>query len=199
MKRLWLVGAVLALTLGSVTACGDDDDDDDNGGTGGTGATGATGGSTGGSGGTGGRGGTGGATGGSGGTGGLGGAAGSGGLPSATLCDPTDDGACENETDCEFVESGEARNVATVCGQSCNGEPEAERAACAADCINMELGMTAECSTCYSTLVGCTFENCLAECVADPAAAVCQQCQAQNCFDDFEDCSGLDLDDDDDD
>ncbi len=188
MKRLWFVGAAIALTLGSVTACGDDDDDD-TGGTGGSGgtATGGTGGSE--------TGGTGGGSGGTGGgeTGGEAGMGGEGGLPTTIMCDPGGDGACENDTDCEFVESGEARTVATACGFECQAEPEPDRAQCAVDCIDMELGMTEECSGCYAALVACTAEFCLEPCVAGSTTPACQSCQAENCFPDFEDCSGLDL------
>jgi hypothetical protein len=182
MKALWILGAASALTLG-IVACGDDDDDGGDGGTGGTTTGGsATGGAATGGGDTGGSATGGAATGGSG-TG--------GGLPSVT-CDPTGDGVCENETDCEFVESGEARSVASACGQTCNTEPPAEKGPCAVACINMELGMSSECSACYAGLVGCTFDNCLGDCAADPSSSACVECQVENeCLSDFETCSGL--------
>jgi hypothetical protein len=159
---------VTAATLGVAGCGGDDDDDSAN--TGGTGGSGVIP-----------NGGEPAATGGD--------ASPSGGAPTGNvMCDPTEKGVCQNDMDCPFVVDGTARITAGTCGQGCIGKAET----CSRDCIVMMLDMSAECASCYADTVNCTIMNCLAECIGDPEAQACKQCQVdKGCRAAFDECSGL--------
>jgi hypothetical protein len=104
------------------------------------------------------------------------------------MCDPTQAGVCQNPMDCPFVVDGTARMTAGTCGQGCVGKASN----CTLDCIQKMLDMSSECATCYADTVNCTIKNCLADCIADPEADVCKQCQVdKGCRSAFDDCSGL--------
>ena len=106
------------------------------------------------------------------------------------MCTPGEDGACQNETDCPKVESGEAREVSQDCGLECQAEDDPGM--CAVGCIVMDAEITQECAVCYATLVGCAAENCLAECTTAPDGDACTMCQIESgCRGGFDDCSGL--------
>ncbi|HVR18665.1 MAG TPA: hypothetical protein VMS65_03180 [Polyangiaceae bacterium] len=105
-------------------------------------------------------------------------------------CTPGGGGACQNETDCPKVESGEARMDSQTCGLRCleNADP----GMCTVGCIVQEAAVTQACAICYATLAGCAADNCLAQCSADAASAECNQCQIDSgCRSAFDDCSGL--------
>jgi hypothetical protein len=118
-----------------------------------------------------------------------GGTGGTGGGSSVT-CTPGGDGACENETDCPKVVSGEARESAQICGVSCLESDD--QGTCTVGCIVGDVQITQACAVCYATLVGCAAQYCLGTCGADPAGAECVQCQIDSgCRDGFDACSGL--------
>lgn len=168
MKRILSALAILTLASLGAAGCGGDDDDD-NKNTGGTGATGGEPSAT--------NGGEAPTT--------------NGGAPSSgnVECDPSQDGVCQNATDCPFVVDGTARMVSGSCGQGCVASSDEN---CSRDCILEKLDMTSACATCYADTVKCTIDNCLAECIADPAAAECTQCQVDSgCRAAFDECSGL--------
>jgi hypothetical protein len=163
MKRIISALALLSVASLGVAGCGGDDDDDTMGG-GGTGGTSVV---------------------------------PQGGEPSAAgadtsgnvMCDPTEKGVCQNDMDCPFVVDGTARISAGKCGQGC---VESEDENCSRDCILKELDMSSECATCYADTVNCTIKNCLGECILDPEAAECKQCQVdKGCRAAFDECSGL--------
>jgi hypothetical protein len=105
-------------------------------------------------------------------------------------CTPGGGGACQNETDCPKVVSGEARSTSQVCGLSCREDDDP--ATCSVGCIVRDAEITQACAVCYATLVGCAAENCLVPCSADPAGTDCVQCQIDSgCRSGFDDCSGL--------
>lgn len=168
--------SALALVAFSVVACGDDDDD--NGNTGGNAGTGAT---------TGDAGEPGSPAGGNDGTGATGGAP-----PTMNVtCDPEVDGVCQNAMDCPFVESGQARQVAGECGQSCL---VVEDPNCVVDCMleERDLAMSNECATCYGDAATCAIMECAAACFEDPESAGCQECLMESgCRETFNECSGL--------
>jgi hypothetical protein len=167
MKRL--ISAMALVTL-SVAACGGDDDDDDNGGNAGTSGTAGTSSSEGGQ-----------------------PASGEGGAPPLgnVTCDPEAETTCQNETDCPFVESGEARLTAGMCGQTCLFSGNMDEA-CPVECMLESVDMTPDCADCYADAALCGIENCAADCQADPEAEVCQTCIIDSgCRDAFNDCSGL--------
>jgi hypothetical protein len=159
---LWGFGFAVALVT---LSCGDDSDDDDS-----DGGSGGSAGSSSGSAGKGGSGGTG---------------------NQNVTCDPEADTACQNENDCEAVESGDARASAQSCGLGCLEDDDP--GVCAVSCIVEDTDISTECATCYAGSVQCASENCLADCAADPTSDDCNQCQIDaGCRSDFNDCSGLD-------
>jgi len=114
-----------------------------------------------------------------------------GGVPATgnVQCDPAEDGVCQNDQDCPFVVDGSARITAGTCGKGCLASSDES---CARDCLLEELDMSAACAQCYLDTVNCTVTNCLAECVNDPEADECKQCQIdKGCRADFNACSGL--------
>jgi len=115
-----------------------------------------------------------------------------GGAPDTSgnvMCDASQNGVCQNPMDCPFVVDGTARMTAGTCGQGCVASSDKN---CSRDCILKKLDMSSSCAKCYADTVNCTIQNCLAECIADPEAAACKQCQVdQGCRAAFNDCSGL--------
>jgi len=127
-----------------------------------------------------------------------GGTAGKGNEPTAgapnegnnLTCDPEAATTCQNETDCSFVVDGTARTTAQACGKGECLSSEDEN--CARDCILADLGMTSDCATCYADFVACTIKECLGQCLADPNATTCTDCQVdKGCRGAFDTCSGL--------
>jgi hypothetical protein len=107
------------------------------------------------------------------------------------MCDETQDGVCQNPTDCPSVASGAARLSSGKCGQDClkSGSKDPN---CARDCIVMDTSMTNECASCYAGVVACATKNCLNECITDPTSAECTACQVEKgCRSTFDECSGL--------
>jgi hypothetical protein len=185
--------SALALVTLSVYGCGDDDDDGNNSGTGATGATSNAAGETNGSSGSGENMSSGGgdtASGGGDATSGGGEATSAGGAPSGNvMCDPEAMTTCQNDMDCEFVESGEARLAAGQCGLDCL---QSDEESCAVDCITAAIEISADCAGCYAGAVACAQKNCLAACIEDPESDGCKACQVEKgCRDEFNTCSGL--------
>ncbi len=176
--RLWPL--VLGFTLAA--ACGGDDDPA-------KGTTGTTGGK-GGSGGTSATGGTGGDAGATGEAGSMG-DAGTGGTGSPNvMCDPKGSGVCQNATDCPAVESGDARRESGICGIQCLEDEDP--GTCAVACIVDAADISAACAACYAGAVACGSENCLNECIENPEAESCIECQVEaGCRSEFSECSGL--------
>lgn len=114
-----------------------------------------------------------------------------GGAASGNLmCDPDENGVCQNDMDCQFVVDGSARMKAQTCGQGCalmGGDAD-----CARDCILKDLDMSSDCATCYADAVNCTKDKCLGQCISAPASDECAQCQVDmGCRAAFDECSGL--------
>lgn len=116
---------------------------------------------------------------------------GTGGEPATgnVTCDPTENGVCQNDQDCPFVVDGRARISAGTCGKGCLASSDEN---CARDCLLEELDMSSDCAQCYVDTVACTVMKCLGDCVNDPEADVCKECQVeQGCRAAFNECSGL--------
>ena len=79
-------------------------------------------------------------------------------------------------------------DAAQGCGLGCLGD--ADPGACAGDCVATETGLSNGCAGCYGGVVVCSITNCLAPCAADPDSRACGDCQAANCIDDFNACTG---------
>ena len=65
-------------------------------------------------------------------------------------------------------------------------------AACVADGVAEQTGLTDGCAGCYGALMACAADLCLDECVNEPGGPDCSSCVEANCNDDFIACSGLD-------
>ncbi len=119
-------------------------------------------------------------------------ATGDGGAPPSSgnvMCDPEENGVCQNPMDCPFVVDGTARITAGTCGKGCLTSADEN---CARDCLLDKLDMSSSCAQCYVDTVACTVMKCLAECINDPEADECKQCQVdQGCRAAFNECSGL--------
>jgi hypothetical protein len=64
---------------------------------------------------------------------------------------------------------------------------------CITTCLKTQLATLSDaCGGCYADTVLCAQMNCLAQCVNNPAAAACTQCQVdKGCRSAFATCSGL--------
>lgn len=187
MKRIISALALVTTAAVGIAGCSGDDDDDTSNTTAGKGSTGGEPGTTGGE--PGATGGTPGTTGGTPGT--TGGEPGTtGGAPSGNvMCDPTEEGVCQNAMDCPFVVDGTARIEAGKCGQNCLSSGEED---CSRDCILEMLAMSSDCAQCYADTVACTIMNCLGACINNPEAEACKECQVEKgCRAAFDECSGL--------
>ena len=100
-------------------------------------------------------------------------------------------GACANEADMGVLQGDpEVGGKIQTCAMGCLGS---EDPLCATDCIVEKTGLSAECSECYNGTFMCSVDNCLAQCVADPASEGCTTCQAEFCAESFTACSGIPL------
>ena len=102
------------------------------------------------------------------------------------------DGACTNPSDLAVIDPqpAQVRASAIDCGIGCLGE--AEVPPCTTYCLTVNPGLSAACANCYAAAVQCMFDNCLAECLADPDGGACSQCQqSAGCVEAFLSCSGL--------
>jgi hypothetical protein len=101
-------------------------------------------------------------------------------------------GACQNAADLAIIAPDrEAISAAAkTCGMGCLGD--ADPVACSTPCVVEKTGITSACAGCYAAMINCTIKNCVAECVADPNAQVCLDCQeTKGCFKGFYECSGF--------
>ena len=95
--------------------------------------------------------------------------------------------------DVAAVCTGNIASIACQCGFSCLGMPVDAAKTCVSNCIKGQVSTLSDaCNGCYAATVVCTQSMCLADCVADPAAAKCTQCQIdKGCRGAFAACSGL--------
>src|SRR5690606_23007723 len=111
---------------------------------------------------------------------------------SSSRCDPDGDRACQNDTDCAFVLSGQLESVAYQCRDQCVTEAEPE--ACVVDCVRMELGASAACSRCFADLAACVDAFCFVACFPEPQSVDCRDCLAlYDCSTELEICGGVAL------
>lgn len=101
-------------------------------------------------------------------------------------------GACQNAADLAIIapDRDAISAAAKTCGMGCLGD--ADPVACSTPCVVDKTGISSACAGCYAAMINCTIKNCVAECVADPNAQVCLDCQeTKGCFKGFYDCSGF--------
>jgi hypothetical protein len=91
--------------------------------------------------------------------------------------------------DVALVCTGNIAGIAGTCGVSCLGMGKP----CITACIKGQLATLSDaCNGCYADTVLCTQMMCLTECVQNPAAQICTDCQiAKGCRAAFATCSGL--------
>ena len=160
MKRIISALAMMTAAAVGIAGCGSDDDDDSSNAAAGKASTGGEPGNN-------------------------------GGAPSGNvMCEPSEDGVCQNATDCPAVASGDARIAAGTCGQGeCLGAGDNS---CAITCIQKAVDMTDECADCYASAVACAALKCFQQCINGPEADVCKECQVtEGCREAFSTCSGL--------
>lgn len=108
---------------------------------------------------------------------------------------------CQSEEDLEWLgsqvndeQTGRqfARDAASDCGLGClTGKPTPD--ACALECMIDVRGVkiSESCSSCYGGIVLCTINKCLPQCIDDPQAEQCKDCQeAKGCQGAFDTCAG---------
>jgi len=91
----------------------------------------------------------------------------------------------------EMCESncGDAGTAATGCMQTCG--QQAPLADCVNNCMTQEMGLSADCASCFGELAVCNSTACGAGCVQAPNIQSCIGCRAQQCGVAFQACSGL--------
>ena len=63
---------------------------------------------------------------------------------------------------------------------------------CANACVKRELGLTAECSSCFANNIVCTATKCMSECVADHSSEKCMNCYNEKCYPEVLVCANVD-------
>jgi hypothetical protein len=101
-------------------------------------------------------------------------------------------GACAKPGDLDLVCTGGLATIAGACGLACLMMPSPAIAACTSGCLQDQAGVSPGCADCYGQTIACTQANCLNQCIANPAAPACLQCQIdKGCRSAFRSCTGL--------
>lgn len=111
----------------------------------------------------------------------------------AMFTSPT--GKCAAPVDLDIICNNDLGGITRNCGLTCfNAAPTTDPTACTKACVATEVkaAVSDPCSSCYTTAVICSINNCAAECVADSASSGCIACQQiKGCLPAFFQCSGL--------
>lgn len=100
---------------------------------------------------------------------------------------------CQNDPDSVIIldETINVIHKVLECGNNCSNEENP--LTCLGSCIRQATGLTEECTSCYSTLIACTVENCSEPC-REGFSNNCESCQEeQGCVIPYFDCSGNDV------
>ena len=131
-------------------------------------------------------------TGNAGGAGGAGGAQTTSGYPATTTAvstgTGTSTGACTDGNDLALYNSEQVFNVVVKCASMYLGSNPQET-----QCIEMNTGLSAMCSTCVDDYIQCIKVNCFNPCVSGPMSQTCHDCRKASCGPGFSMCSGLPL------
>jgi hypothetical protein len=96
--------------------------------------------------------------------------------------------ACLNPADqARASDSGTVNDIARNCGIQCYGLPDKT---CAAKCMEMALGFSEACATCWGDSIMCVSDKCLGPCLGGAQDPACVACSNQNCTPAFHACSG---------
>merc|ERR1719215_2103312 len=115
------------------------------------------------------------------------------------------DNACKNNADDEIykVIKNNISNIQKDCimngapgvnyTQHClkkfiESEPAGE--ACMSDCVHKKTELSTTCSSCFGSISGCVYKNCVMHCL-DAKAPACLSCTKQYCLKDFVSCTGF--------
>ncbi len=75
------------------------------------------------------------------------------------------------------------------------GPADPDFAALISSCLVKSTGLSAGCADCHARFADCSADQCLTQCIANPAASVCVECRcgksaAKDCIGEFVACSG---------
>jgi hypothetical protein len=105
----------------------------------------------------------------------------------------TASGMCADAADVSSVCGNDVTMKAEGCGLDCLTMGATDMDGCVATCLGTQVtpALSAGCTSCYVTDVGCARDNCLLKC-ATPSSTACAMCRQQfGCIDAFYSCSGL--------
>jgi len=101
-------------------------------------------------------------------------------------------GQCAMPGDLDLICTAGVATRAGICGQGCASMPSGMVQPCVSTCIRGGIPLGVACADCYGASVACTVQNCLAQCLVNPAAPVCVECQVtKGCTGAFFACTGL--------
>ncbi len=92
------------------------------------------------------------------------------------------------------MDASDPRGHTTDCIFGCLGDQGEAREVCFADCLVEKIpDLSNGCARCFSVVALCGADNCALQCIADSSAPACLDCvEDAGCNDLFEECSGLD-------
>eukprot|EP01102_Stenamoeba_stenopodia_P012591 TRINITY_DN3997_c0_g1_i1.p1 TRINITY_DN3997_c0_g1~~TRINITY_DN3997_c0_g1_i1.p1 ORF type:complete len:141 (+),score=11.82 TRINITY_DN3997_c0_g1_i1:81-503(+) len=96
-------------------------------------------------------------------------------------------GACNDTQDLNAFHTANSTFHASLqkCAEKCFGG-----VSCSTSCIASTIGLTNACAACFGTDVGCTAENCTADCL-NPNSSACLQCSEKYCMPALLACAGV--------
>ena len=65
-----------------------------------------------------------------------------------------------------------------------------DQVACATACVVEDVGLSSQCSGCWSNMGLCTLQRCALPCII-PTSAACEECSERECFPDTVACTGI--------
>lgn len=110
--------------------------------------------------------------------------------------DATDEGGyCANASDLATLAALDPADIADAaqsCAFGCARPPQGTSPrACIANCMEGELGVSADCADCFGGIGVCVIVNCLGQCF-NPSSSACETCRQNNCEPAFRTCAGVD-------
>jgi len=103
----------------------------------------------------------------------------------------SDGDACDNEEDLEILDEqlAEVVNASLDCLWDCH--TQADPAACAAECMFDDIGLSVDCSACWAEYGICVSVQCQDSCEVDAPEGECAACTEEHCHPPFEECAGV--------
>jgi len=104
---------------------------------------------------------------------------------------------CKSALDLDAWERAERQIEATLkslAGCTIGNECTGENSTCTARCIGEELGFSQPCAMCFAQVASCAMQNCALPCMQKDKNK-CASCLGNKCMKDFDQCSGLSMED----